>query len=128
MANNHYQLPETVPIDWKRCLQTVNDNEDLANELLAMFIKELPEFRASFESSVADYNLLQIRKLSHKLKGLVSYCAVPRIEAMIQYIDEAIKVGSTREVKETVHCLVKEIDSVIEYYSVDASIHHDRNE
>jgi hypothetical protein len=118
MDNKRHQL-EAVPIDWKRCLEIVNGSELLAGELLAMFVKELPAFGTAFQEALQGYNLLELRKLSHRLKGLISYCVVPRVEVMLQYLDEAVKLGNKREVESIIECLIQEMNVVLEYYNVD---------
>ncbi len=108
---------ETAPkvIDKELALEQAGGSLELADELFAMLLKELPHFhrgiRAAFESR--DWETLQ--RSVHKLNGAAIYCGVPALKSASERLETKLKRGHTDEVGTDVKDLLEEIHQVQEH-------------
>ena len=123
-TNNTDEAKDLLPIDWKMCLDSANKQESLAKELLNMLIEELPVSRQKIIDALDAYNMLDICKHVHKLKGATCYCGVPQMKASIYTIEAAIKSGDETTIRSTIKTLLTAIDAVIAYYHADSYQEH----
>ena len=105
---------ETVPkiIDKALALEQAGGSSDLANELFAMLLKDLPQFdreiRAAYERR--DWKMLQCSV--HKLNGAAIYCGVPALRAAAETLEKELKWGNVEAVGHGVDKVLEEIRQV----------------
>jgi len=107
-------MPEILPVlDKNKALQIVAGNESLANELLGMLIKELPEYKYSIQHELDKGNKDELRKVIHKLHGGLRYVGAPALLDITSDTDQYLFDLSDEELKENITQIYSEIDRVI---------------
>lgn len=78
-------------IDWQRCLELTNNNQELAKELLTLFANDLPNAHKLIMNAFKkkDYELL--KNEIHKLHGACCYCGVPQLKSIVSDIESVLK-------------------------------------
>ena len=105
----------TTPIDFDQLKKLTNDNLDLANELLAMFVAELPSFRTQIKQSWTIRNYQQLETFVHKLHGSCCYCAATSLKQMAKETELLIKQKMYCAVENLITAIEQEIVSIIRY-------------
>ena len=68
------------------------DDPDMS-EIVALFVRELPQRIAAMHSALAASNLEQLRLLAHQLKGAAGGYGFPKLGEAAAQIDQGIKDG-----------------------------------
>lgn len=107
-------IPMTIPaINWEESLKQVGGRESLAEELIAMFIKELPESRETINQTYQAKHYQALSDLLHKLNGGCSYAGVSRLKVIIIELSKALKSNQHPDLDNLVEKLNKEIDEIL---------------
>lgn len=107
-------MPDNLPVlDKNQALQRVAGNESLADELLAILIKELPEYRHSMQQELDKANKEELRKVIHKMHGGLRYVGAPALLEVASYTDQHLFELSDKQLKEKISHIFDEIDRVI---------------
>lgn len=84
----------TLPIiDREASLKLAGNNQALADDLLALLIKNLPADLATIQAAYTAHNEAELKKLLHKLRGGVAYCGLPRLKSILMSTEASIKDG-----------------------------------
>jgi len=113
------QLEASKPIDWELSLKLVNNKADLAKDMLAMFVAELPEMLNKIEAGLKLEDREQLHQVIHKLHGGACYCGVPRIKRLSAIIEAQLKTESMETVTTLTNSLVDEMKAVQTAYQND---------
>jgi len=107
-------------IDWKLCLELVNNKEDVARELLEMFVSELPETNNKLHEAYSNKNLADLEDIVHKLHGGSCYCGVPQLKTAAAELEKFLKTkwpeANSPDLAKRYTQLVAEINHVMESY------------
>jgi len=96
-------------------LERAGGNQDLADELFAMLVKELPDYRDRLQAAFTDRNLEQIIFIAHRLNGSATYTGVPALKAAAETLELSLKQGKTDGMDKQVGYLDDEINRVLEF-------------
>lgn len=77
-------------INWELCLQLANDNQDLAQELLTMFVDELPSTSELLHKHFDSENFENLQSIAHKLHGGACYTGVPLLKEAAKTLEHAL--------------------------------------
>ena len=110
------QLKNSQPINWKLCLKLVNNKADLAKDMLAMFVAEMPETIINIQAGLKLEDREQLHRVIHKLHGGACYCGVPRIKRLAAMIEAELKSGEMSDIKTITESLIDEICAVQQAY------------
>lgn len=80
-------------IDWELCLTQCNNNEELAKELFALFLQEMPDFKSRMAAAAKTKNTADLLETVHKLHGACCYIGVPRLKELVANSEIALKKG-----------------------------------
>lgn len=87
-------------IDWELGTKLAGNSREAAEEMLALLVKslvnDLPEIKQAFTEKKNDKLARQI----HRLHGALCYCGTPRLKAVTQQLETAIKQGKPTEINE----------------------------
>ena len=105
----------TLPIiDWELGMRLAGNQSDLAEDMIAMLKKTLPDEFAEIKNHAALRNYNDLLRCVHKLHGAASYCGTPRLKALLAVIEMRLK----HESKENeIDGLIVELDSVVDAVS-----------
>jgi two-component system, NarL family, sensor histidine kinase BarA len=100
----------TKIIDWDAILIFTNNNEPLAEKLLAKFIASLPSFRTNINDLFAQQDYPGLAAEIHKLLGSCAYCPVPRLQTYVKFLNLIFKQQKENynheEIKEVVELII----------------------
>jgi len=107
-------MTATAPVfDRELALQRAGGNQDLAEELFAMLVRDLPAFRQRIEAAFNDNNIPGLIEVVHKLNGAATYCGVPALKDAAHHCETALKQHQV-DVYDALHKqLIDEIDRVL---------------
>ncbi len=101
-------------IDWQLCVQKVSGNQELAEDLLLRFVKELEINREEFIQLMHDKALKAIENAAHKLHGACCFCGVPYLQTAVIRLEKQAKTGfDNEELKQIFAEFIQRIDEVI---------------
>lgn len=102
-----------MPIfDRDLALQRAGGSQDLAQELLGMLLKDLPDFLYRIET-IPPSEVERLLEVVHKLNGAATYCGVPALKSAAHLYETALKQGHTSNFEELHDQLLHEIRRVI---------------
>ncbi|MDH5233253.1 MAG: ATP-binding protein, partial [Gammaproteobacteria bacterium] len=114
--------PQTIPTNTKTKLETFSrdeaielaaGNENLATELLAMLIEELPIYRAEIESAFMSNSKTRLKDNTHKIHGASRCCGTPALRHAAHQLENAIDNNIEEQLETNINLLIYEIDQLI---------------
>jgi two-component system, NarL family, sensor histidine kinase BarA len=112
MNNGSDQNNEPV-IDRELGIKLAGNKPDLADEMLFMLVKTLPEEMQGLKHAKQQGDTVDLQKRLHKLHGAVCYCGVPRLKKIIATFETALKQSDTSNVCGFFKELENEIEQVL---------------
>lgn len=103
----------TSAINWEHSLKQVGGRASLAEELITMFIKELPDMQSAINKSYQSKHFQALSDLLHKLDGGCSYAGVPGLKSIILEFSKAIKLNQQNDLDNLLIKLNTEIDAIL---------------
>lgn len=103
----------TDVVIYSEALERAGGNAELAKELFAMLLKELPPLREQLRNAIAARDLDACWDPAHKLYGSTAYCAVPMLAQSAQATEAAIKAQDLAAVRTQFAELEAAIDALI---------------
>lgn len=70
--------------EWELSLKQLNQNEDLAKNMLTVFSKELTTELEKANAAYKEKNWLTLRSIIHKMHGGSVYCGVPTLKDLLK--------------------------------------------
>lgn len=105
---------DTSVINWEMSLKQVGGRVNLAEELINMFVKELPVTQKSINAAFAAKHYQSLRDLLHKLDGGCAYAGVPGLKKIISELSAVLKNSKqTDKLDGLVALLNREIDEIL---------------
>lgn len=88
--------PTTTPfdshlLDWEQALQRAGGKNDLALEMLNMLLQSVPETIQLINAAMMSNNLEHLLTIIHKFHGACCYTGVPKLKALSETIETALK-------------------------------------
>jgi PAS domain S-box-containing protein len=100
------------PIDAAVALARVEGDVGLLQEMVALFLEELPDQLSNIHEAVMMIDANALERAAHKLKGSVgNFAAQPAIEATLR-LEQMGRAGDLREVESAYQALLQEVESL----------------
>ncbi|MCW8955889.1 MAG: Hpt domain-containing protein, partial [Gammaproteobacteria bacterium] len=112
-----YQTDNPPIYDPDEASSLAGGNPQLANELLGMLIKELPEHKLKIEQARNETDMTQLKQVTHKLHGATSYCGVPMLRSRARDLENSIDNQLLDKLEAHYNDLITAIDELIDYYN-----------
>lgn len=107
-------MSETLPIlDKTTGLKAVSGNEKLADDLLAMFIKELPGYKLIIKKEFENQNKEELRNIIHKIHGGLRYLGAPALLEIIAPTDKELFNLTNEQLNKNINTILEEIDRLL---------------
>ncbi|MHA7846014.1 response regulator [Serratia sp. D1N4] len=90
--------PEAPIFDYPQALAQLSDDKTLFNELVTIFIEELPALLASLHTAVEKRDFDAIRRSAHQLKGECLHFACTTLENRLIQIEQAAMAGNLPDI------------------------------
>ena len=100
-------VPDLQVYDHELAISIAGGSPEIAAELLALLIRELPDELEALHQAFVAGDLEGLRKLSHKLHGSASYCGTPALRIAAQDL-EGLLPGATAEPIATAYAHLQE--------------------
>lgn len=111
-------------IDWQLCLTLANNNAEIANDLLTLFIADLPSVIQNMTKSFNSEDFHTLKDQAHRLHGATCYCGVPRLKIAVQNLEVHLKNDESKKlpfnnikIKVLFDKLLEEINNVQSAYT-----------
>ncbi len=109
---------QLATLDKDKAVQLVAGNEQLADDLLAILIKELPDYKKALQSQLINNNFKnknwhELHNIIHKIHGGLRYVGTPALIELIRKIDNELFNLSMAQVEKNMELIFIEIDKVI---------------
>lgn len=106
-------MPKTLEIlDLEKALQIVSGNRGLANELLAMLIKAIPEYRQNIKEQV-QVSREALKLVIHKIHGGLRYIGAPALEEIISTTNNNLFELSENDLQRHIKLIFVEFDRLL---------------
>lgn len=104
-------------INWTLCVELANNNADVAEELLGMFVAELPQTAEDLKQHYMQQDWEKFTARVHKLHGGACYVGVPHLRDVTRTLEQLLLDRAGNDVITAQYeQLLKAIDSVAENY------------
>lgn len=107
-------------INWDLCLELASNREEVAKELLEMFVNEIPSVNDKLHKAFVDKNLSELEEIVHKLHGGSCYCGVPELRAAAAELEKFLKTkwpeANSPDLAKRYKNLVTQLESVQKEY------------
>ena len=100
-------------LDQNLAIQVVSGNKKLADDLLVMLIKELPEYTQDIQEELQNNNREELRKIIHKMHGGLRYVGAPALMDIVSRTDIELFELSDEQLKLNITRIYQEIDRLI---------------
>lgn len=101
-------------LDKSLAIEKAGGKSDLAKELFAMLLKELPELKNLMNMAYQANDPQGFWDHSHKIHGSTAYCGVPALRAAAKIVEDGIKAEkSFSEMENDLSYLNKSIDDLL---------------
>ena len=107
-------MSETLPVlDQQKAIQLVSGNKKLADDLLAILIKELPDYKKTIQKELENQNKEELRKIIHKIHGGLRYLGAPALMDIVSQTDYELFELSDQHLQDNVTKIYQEIDRLL---------------
>lgn len=109
---------ENLPvIDWEQSIKLAGNKRDLANDILVMLIKDLPNDTSAINACYKAQNYQEMLRLVHKLHGALCYCGLPRLKTVVSRLETELKNNIMDGLPPLIETLDNEVNLLLERYS-----------
>lgn len=114
-TTNHATL-----FDWQLSVKLAGGKEDLAREMLEMFIQDLPIEKEKINQAYQSADLKSLKLTVHKLHGATCYVGVPMLKYHTQQLEERLKEGNNESLADAIGKLNEIIDQLMDMFEETA--------
>lgn len=104
-------------IDWEQSIKLAGNKRDLANDILTMLIKDLPNDLSAITTCYKVQNYQEMLRLVHKLHGALCYCGLPRLKTVVARLETELKNNIMDGLPPLIETLDSEVNLLLERYS-----------
>ena len=84
------------PVDFERLREISDDDRDLMNELVSLYVQQTEEFLEALKTGIAGRDFDSVRKTAHKALGGSATCGM---NAVIPFLRELEKAGEDKNLE-----------------------------
>jgi len=77
----------------------LGENKHMLDELFRILAQDFASNKADIAQAYQTHNLPLLKAVTHKMKGSLGYCGLPRLEAAVRAIEIAAKENNAEEVE-----------------------------
>ncbi len=116
MSNESVMIDERFSIDWQLSIKLANNNRNLAKDLLAMFIGDLPKSSEAIHAVFEQKQYPELVNQVHRLHGASCYCGVSRLKALLGKMEFTLREELYDQFKELLAEFDEEVNNVLSAY------------
>lgn len=111
------ELTHLPLIDWTLGIKLAGNQRDLAEDMLAMLLKDLHGAVASIKERHKMRDDKKMQQEIHKLRGAVSYCGLPRLKSILEHLETKLKTHIMDDLPSLLDLLDTEVALLLEHHS-----------
>jgi two-component system sensor histidine kinase BarA len=102
-------------LDWDKTLELATGSKEFAEELLALFIKTLPDDMAVLQKAfeLSDYS--GVKGQAHKIHGALCYCSFPDLKQHMLELEKACLEENIPQINTVYLATQKDIDHLLAF-------------
>lgn len=100
-------------LDWQLALKRTNQDPQISRQLMTEFIHQLPSLSADIYYHWQQQNMSDLQSAVHKLHGVCCYTGVPKLQALCDEIESALKHQEHHRAVERLPTLISEAEFVV---------------
>jgi CheY-like chemotaxis protein/HPt (histidine-containing phosphotransfer) domain-containing protein len=106
--------PPSRPLVWQRSamLERMDEDENLLNEVLGIFLDDYPKSLAQLEAAVSGHKADVLERVAHSLKGELGYLAVPEVSELARRLQEMGRVRNFNGARELLTELERQLNQL----------------
>src|SRR5512134_2441663 len=104
----------TAAYDRVLATQIAGGSAEIAAELLALLLKELPGQREALKRAFASNDAQAVWEINHKLHGSVRYCGAPALIAATRSLENALQRAPLQDTAAAFNRLIREINRLLQ--------------
>jgi two-component system sensor histidine kinase BarA len=104
---------KTAVLDKTIALKRVSGNEKLADDLLAMLVRDLPDYKQQIRQHHQQADKEALRKIIHKLHGGLRYVGAPALLEIVSNTDKEVFNLSDTQLAKQINLIDEAIDAVL---------------
>lgn len=108
--------PLHMAIDYDLWCSRLGNNSYMLDELFHILVKDFPVTKQTIMDAYAQRDFPTLKKVTHKMKGGLQYCGLPRLEAAIKAIETAAKNKDEAEVNRWYQETIDALDEAMQVY------------
>ena len=108
MSNNN----KSTILNYKYALKASAGNDTLAQSLLALFIKQLPDYTQNINDALHTNDLVSLQNSIHKLNGALQYIGAPSLNQHLSELDGQIEFLSANNLDTKVNHILAMLESI----------------
>lgn len=113
-GSHNYQ--DLAVYDQQLAIGIAGGNPQIAAELLGLLIRELPFQQEALNRAYGAGDLVELRKISHKLHGSASYCGTSALKAATQNLEAHLPHGEAALIARAYIQVLDEIHRLLEMH------------
>lgn len=110
------EKPLAPAIDWQLSLKLAMGKADLAEEMLSMFMAELPKAQALIENAYQTQQWSELQMQVHKLHGATCYCGVPQLKSIVAKFETLLKCNNKTDIHDLYEQTNAEMARILKTY------------
>lgn len=110
-------------IDFELWKNRLGENKHMLDELFHVLGHDFSKTKAAIVQSYKAHDLPTLKAVSHKMKGSLVYCGLPKLETTIKAIESAAKKGEQQEVDKWYPETITALDETEKAYKEWAKTH-----
>jgi two-component system sensor histidine kinase BarA len=99
--------------DIERALRITGGDATLANQIFELMVQDLPSQLEKFLRLQQEENWGELKRSVHRLRGSVTYCAVPALEHNLSVLETAA-AGKPRDIERHIQALESLVQRLVE--------------
>lgn len=109
------KLQQLPIIDWEDSARLAGHKKELANDMLNMLARDLPQELQTMQTLHQDKNYNDLLKAVHKLHGAVCYTGTPRLKTLLSTLETNLKTNIMDDSSILLHQLDIEVSYLLEH-------------
>ncbi len=107
-------MSDNLPVlDHNKAIQQVSGNKQLADDLLQMLIKELPDYKRTLQQALDNSTKEELDKILHKMHGGLRYVSAPALTQAVSTTRSELAILSMTQLQHAVELICRECERVI---------------
>lgn len=103
-------------LDWPLWFSRVGNDKETAYMTFHIFATDLESYQKNITASIKEKDLTKLQAITHKMKGALGYCGLPRLENIIKKVESSAKEQDFDKILEEYSELLETLEKTKQIY------------